>query len=99
MNLRKATNNDSEALIDSIYSEYGEVMHTAGADSDLLEIAPAILPTNSVHWYQILASGKLRSVSMFWINRVPSWKQATRASPDRDTHSGPVGMLGSGDWF
>ena len=29
MNLRKATNSDSEALIDSIYSEYGEVMHTA----------------------------------------------------------------------
>ncbi|MFP6871909.1 MAG: GNAT family N-acetyltransferase [Verrucomicrobiales bacterium] len=41
MNLRKATNNDSAALIvliDSIYSEYGEVMHTTGADSDLLEI-------------------------------------------------------------
>jgi len=41
MNLRRATNHDSPALIgliDAAYREYGEVMHTAGADSDLLEI-------------------------------------------------------------
>ncbi len=41
MNLRRATNHDSPALIaliDAVYREYGEVMHTAGADSDLLEI-------------------------------------------------------------
>lgn len=41
MNLRPATNHDSSALIaliDAVYREYGEVMHTAGADSDLLEI-------------------------------------------------------------
>ena len=41
MKLRRATNQDSPeliALIDTVYREYGEVMHTAGADSDLLEI-------------------------------------------------------------
>jgi len=38
---RPATDADSQALIDLIsrvYDEYGEVMHTAGADSDLLTI-------------------------------------------------------------
>ena len=41
MTLRHATNDDSPALIaliDKVYREYGEVMHTAGADSALLAI-------------------------------------------------------------
>lgn len=41
MDLRPATDADGPALIElitTVYAEYGEVMHTAGADSDLLEI-------------------------------------------------------------
>ena len=41
MNIRRATNNDSNeiiSLITSIYNEYGEIMYTEGADSDLLDI-------------------------------------------------------------
>jgi len=41
MNIRRATNNDSNeiiSLITSIYNEYGEIMYTEGADRDLLDI-------------------------------------------------------------
>jgi len=41
MNIRRATNNDSNeiiSLIASIYNEYGEIMYTEGADRDLLDI-------------------------------------------------------------
>ena len=41
MRLRPATDADGPALIaliTAIYSDYGEVMHTAGADGDLLEV-------------------------------------------------------------
>ena len=41
MNIRRASNDDSNeiiSLITSIYNEYGEIMYTEGADRDLLDI-------------------------------------------------------------
>ena len=41
MNIRKASNSDSNeiiSLITSVYDEYGEIMFTEGADKDLLDI-------------------------------------------------------------
>lgn len=41
MNIRKASNSDSDeiiSLITSVYDEYGEIMFTEGADRDLLDI-------------------------------------------------------------
>ena len=41
MNIRKASNSDSDeiiSLITSVYDEYGEIMFTEGADKDLLDI-------------------------------------------------------------
>ena len=41
MNIRRASNDDSNeiiSLITSIYNEYGEIMYTKGADRDLLDI-------------------------------------------------------------
>ena len=41
MNIRRASNDDSNEiilLITSIYNEYGEIMYTEGADRDLLDI-------------------------------------------------------------
>jgi putative acetyltransferase len=59
---RHATDADSSALVEligEIYSEYGEIMHTSGADADLLSIEASYAGRGGAFIVLEDASGKL----------------------------------------